>query len=91
MIDERVRRPDTDPSRNLRQSLSSPHWRTFDLPAGGQWFSRGWSGEGSDASAVGGFGEPVAVTLGDDDVGVVEESVDGRGREGFRRDRTHES
>jgi hypothetical protein len=65
------------------------------VPAGGHDFSpadgvsphecvaRGGLGEGDDSAPGGGLGEAVAVTLGDDDVGVVQEPVDGRGGEGL--------
>jgi hypothetical protein len=43
-------------------------------------------GQGLDPLAGGGLGEPEAVALGDHDVGVVQESVDGGGGEGFGHD-----
>jgi hypothetical protein len=43
--------------------------------------SHQWSGlvQGDDAASGSAFGEQVAVALGDDDAGVVEQPIDGRG------------
>lgn len=49
---------------------------------GGHQCSPAGSGEGRHPLAGGGFFEPVGVTLGEDDVGVVEQPVDAGGREG---------
>src|SRR5690242_5799339 len=45
-----------------------------------------WSAEGLDALTGGGLGEPEAVTLGDDDVGMVHEPVDSGGGKSFWHD-----
>ena len=55
------------------------------IPRGWPWFSPGGVGvssEGLDSFAGGGLGEADAVAVGDDDVGVVEESVNERGGDG---------
>jgi hypothetical protein len=44
------------------------------------------SDEGLDASAGGGFGEAVRIALRDNDMSVVEQSVDCRGGEGLGHD-----
>jgi hypothetical protein len=46
----------------------------------------GWSVQGDHSLAGEGFAQAVAVALGGDEVGVVQQSVDGGGGEGFGHD-----
>jgi len=71
-------------------AIGSPHRRPCFLPTGGReaphhhglWLA--FSGQGHDPFAGGGLSEAVAVgAVGDKDVGVVQEPVDGRGRQVF--------
>lgn len=65
----------------------SPFWRTGEFLVGGQRFSwcdgPGVSLEGFDAGAGEGFFEADRGSVGGDEVGVVEESVDRGGGDGF--------
>ena len=70
--------------------------RLGDLQAGGHQFSRlvaasscrraGLGGQGDHPLSGEGFGEPVGVAFGQDEVGVVQEPVHGGGGQGFRHD-----
>jgi hypothetical protein len=68
--------------------LFSPGWRPPVFQAGGRVFSRraGLGRQRDHPLAREGLGEPVRVALGDDQVGVVEQPVDGGGGEGLRHD-----
>ena len=70
-------------------ALFSPGWRPPVFRAGGRVFSRraGLGGQRDHPLAGECFGEPVGVAFGEDEVGVVQEPVDGRRCEGFRHDR----
>ena len=58
-----------------------------EFPGGGQLISPiARSAERNDASAGGGFGQAVAVALGDNHVCVMQEPVDGRSCEGLLHD-----
>jgi putative membrane protein len=69
---------------------SRPRWRPRFLPAGGQISSppRGGAGsvQGFDAVSCGGLVEAVAVTLGHNDVSVVQEPIDRGGGQGLGHD-----
>ena len=77
---------------------AAPRWRPSVRPAGGrgvvpsggQLSPRRWCwwglAEGLHPLAGGGLGEPEAVTLGDHDVGVVQQPVDGGGGQGLGHD-----
>ena len=72
-------------------AIGSPHRRPSFLPTGGHEFSprpggrfMSVSGQGPHPFAGGRLREPVAVLpVGDDHVGVMQEPLDGRGREGL--------
>jgi hypothetical protein len=65
----------------------SPSPRTRDLHVGGQLISGRWSAERHHPLPRGRLGEPVGGALGEDDVGVVEEPVDGGRGQGLGHDR----
>ena len=68
-----------------QRPVGSAQWRTAELPAGGQQncpfvanrTARGSVGQWRHPLAGGGLGEADAVAGGEDDVGVVQEPVDG--------------
>ena len=75
-------------------SVGSPRWRSVVFPAGGQLvvpnggqiIPRPDLFEWFDPLSVGGLVEAEAVPGGDDDVRVVQQTVHGRGGEGFGHD-----